>query len=87
MTATQLFLKKYRQRWTDTEVIVLMLLADLHLANLTELTSSAGMPASTGHNALTALVTRGMLMVHDIPCGKYYSLTSEGRLAIRNLLK
>lgn len=87
MNACQLLVKKYRQGWTDTEIILLLLLADQHLANLTELTSSAGMPASTGHNALTALTTRGMLSVHNIPAGKYYSLTDEGRLAILNLLK
>jgi predicted transcriptional regulator len=87
MKARELISRKYHQGWTDAEVMVLLLLADMHLGTLTEITDAAGMPTTTGWRAIDTLLTRQLLCLQLIDGTKYYCLTDQGRTALLLLLK
>lgn len=81
-----LFIRKYRQGWTDAESIILLMLAEDHLLTLTELSEKTGTPVSSVHHAIQSLLTRGMIQARTVERKKFYRLTKEGETAIFVLL-
>jgi sugar-specific transcriptional regulator TrmB len=87
MTARELFRRKRLLGWSDAEAGVLLELAAERAASLTDIVEATRIPVTSAHSALDTLASRGYVMLTmTIPPSKYYSLTIDGREAVRALL-
>jgi DNA-binding MarR family transcriptional regulator len=88
MSPKAFVIRKYRLGYTDAEAVTLLHLASLPIDSLTGISEAAGLPISSTHTALTALLTRSLIApTIQVPnSGKYYKLTDDGRRAVRILL-
>jgi DNA-binding MarR family transcriptional regulator len=87
MSPKTFVVRKYRLGYTDAETITLLHLASHIIDTLTGISEAGGLPTSSTHTAINALVTRRLIAPPATPSEvKYYKLTDDGRDAVRILL-
>jgi len=82
MTAKTLIQRKFRSRWSDVQLLVMLQLAEDYLSAYAELVIATGASETGVWNALAAIETQDCLDRFEIEGKTFYHLSEKGRASL-----
>lgn len=86
MTPKILIQRKFRSRWSDVQLLVMLQLAEDYLSAYAELVIATGASETGVWNALAAIETQDCLDKFEIEGRTFYHLSEKGRASIVGIL-
>jgi hypothetical protein len=86
MSPKTLIQRKFRSRWSDVQLLVLLVLADEQLTAFAELVERTGASETGVWNALTMTQTQECVQRFVVQGKTFYHLSDKGRADIQKLL-
>ena len=86
MTPKILIQRKFRSRWSDVQLLVMLQQAEDYLSAFAELVQSTGASETGVWNALAAIETQECLDRFEIEGKTYYHLSEKGRASLHGIL-
>jgi hypothetical protein len=86
MTPKILIQRKFRSRWSDVQLLVMLQLAEDYLSAYAELVLATGASETGVWNALAAIETQDCLAKFEIEGRTFYHLSEKGRASIVGIL-
>ena len=86
MTPKTLIARKFRSRWSDVQLLVMLQLAEDCLSAYAELVIATGASETGVWNALAAIETQDCLDRFEIEGKTFYHLSEKGRASLHLIL-
>jgi len=87
MTVKTLLERKFRSRWSDLQMLVMLALAEQQLLSWVEIVNCTGGSETGVWNAIAAIRQQDCAETFDVNGKCYYHLSEKGRVELHNILK